>query len=236
MTIDIWSNIMKNRIFTLIELLVTIAIIAILASLLLPALGKAKETARRNLCLSSGRQIACATQVYSMDHNEYLPKATQVVGAYSTGWWLLTIGPNMPNGGLKYLTSYSTVYCPTTVALWNNFYNRRLLVNMYDIYATAFVDYGFNSSFSLVKQVKIGNPSHKVLFADSIHGGYNTIGYCVVSRTGKALASNLQIHDRHGHGANITWLDGHASWVKDAANTLQLQSNPAQVNTYFDIE
>lgn len=227
---------MKKKIFTLVELLVTIAIIAILASLLLPALGKAKEMARRNICLSSGRQIACTIQVYAMDHNEYLPKVTQVVGGYSVGWWILTLGPDTYHGGMKYLPSYSIVYCPATINLWNNFYNRRLLNNPYDIYGTSFIDYGFNYSFSQQKQTKIKNPSNKVLLGDSIHGASYTVGYCTVARTGKALSSALLLHDRHGGGANITWLDGHASWVKDASNTLQLQSNPSQVNTYFDVE
>jgi len=77
----------KKLLFTLIELLVTITIIAMLASLLLPALGKEKETARRNLCLSSGRQITCATQIYAMDHNEYLQSYSIVYCPTTSGLW-----------------------------------------------------------------------------------------------------------------------------------------------------
>lgn len=61
--------------FTLIELLVVVAIIAILASLLLPALGAAKVASRKTLCLSNQRQIALCTGMYADDFQGAYPKA-----------------------------------------------------------------------------------------------------------------------------------------------------------------
>lgn len=61
---------MKKRAFTLIELLVVVAIIALLIAILMPALGRARESARRAMCSSNLKQVATALNVYATENGD----------------------------------------------------------------------------------------------------------------------------------------------------------------------
>jgi prepilin-type N-terminal cleavage/methylation domain-containing protein len=64
--------------FTLVELIVTIGILALLASLLLPVIGRAKTRAYNTVCLSQLHQLGVAARLYAMDHEGKLPAAASL--------------------------------------------------------------------------------------------------------------------------------------------------------------
>ncbi len=102
--------------FTLIELLVVMAIISILASMLLPALGKAKEKGVSIYCVNSLHQLGLAMQMYGDDSNDRLPLSSTSIltsnqGAFGGSWaWAM----------LPYYKNTNVLRCPAL----NNVYRR----------------------------------------------------------------------------------------------------------------
>ena len=124
------ATIGPRRAFTLVELLVVIGIIALLMGILMPALSRARETARRTACASNLRQLALAVHMYASDFQNRLPFANsetlETNGQWNGGGWLYKHPNNsqpehVEEGALWPILKNRAVYrCPSDDPPWDS--------------------------------------------------------------------------------------------------------------------
>ena len=105
------ANTICQRGFTLIELLVVIAIIAILAAVLFPVFGRARENARRSSCQSNLKQLGLGILQYTQDYDESYPIASQ--GPYTYSDVSIGLISQWPVAIQPYIKSLQVFQCPS---------------------------------------------------------------------------------------------------------------------------
>ena len=189
---------MKNgKFFTLVELLVVIGIIAVLAAMLMPALGKAREKAKQTECINNQKNLSLSIIMYSNDNRSHFPYLTDgTAGCGVHGGWILYESVPCPTEGIfdiesgtlfSYAGTVKIYRCPSEKTRNNN-------------------SYAINSKLNSQPIDAPRDASSCPLFLEEGSNGSTDDGYFLVD-------SNKLVK-RHGKGDVFTFCDSHVEWQR----------------------
>lgn len=236
-----------NKNFTIVELLVVISIIAILTSLLLPALNKARDKARSISCLNNLRQTGLSFEMYASDFNDFIPSPEVPIGngttvsgnAWADGYnWVQRLLVHVsPLASMSEEKSFGQYRCPSIEYRRGGIFSHQQVYGMNIKLAYDWGGGAISPTRVLPRRSNIGRgpdrdcvpsmaPSRTVIVADSI----SALGVHSPNVQLNRLASqDCNISPRHNGSANALMLDGSGQSAR--ANALYSEW---RFSKYFD--